>query len=224
MEFKKSNRYSNGRARLTVPQRGDTPPFTSAPKPPVQPTPTAPLKQRTPQPAVAPAPAKRSSFRRSLKLSKKLLQRSGIVLAIIIVVIFIGFTIKNNSDPNTLRYQTISPNGASVSELGGWKRVSPPDDEPVFAYVDTIDNISITVSEQPLPKELKTNTSNQVAELAKKFNATATIDAGETKAYIGTSAKGPQSVIFAKDNLLILIKSQNEIDTKAWAKYIQSLK
>lgn len=116
------------------------------------------------------------------------------------------------------------PKGKSIKELGGWKRVSPPKNDPVFAYLDTIDGVPVSVSQQPLPRSFESDTNNQVAELAKKFNATDTINAGGATAYVGTSSKGPQSVIFTSGDLLILIKSEKKISDASWAKYAESLK
>lgn len=120
---------------------------------------------------------------------------------------------------NGPEYQTVIPKGKTITDLGGWKRISPPKASPVYAYSDTLDNISISVSQQPLPSSF----NGDVAELAKKFNATDQVDANGTKIYIGTSAKGPQSAIFSKNGLLVLIKSQKNIDDKAWAYYVESL-
>jgi hypothetical protein len=128
-----------------------------------------------------------------------------------------------NSSSETPKYRTVSPKGKSVEELGGWRRVSPPKGEPVFAYTDAINNIPINVSQQPLPEAFKTGTDTQVAELAKKFNATTKIDADGTTVYIGTSAKGPQSAILAKSDVLILIKSQQKVEDASWIEYIKSL-
>lgn len=122
-----------------------------------------------------------------------------------------------------LEYQTVLPAGKSIKDLGGWKRVSPTTNDPVYAYTDTIGAATINVSEQPLPASFVGDTDDQVAELAKKFNATTKIEAGTVKVYIGSSARGPQSVIFTKNSLLILIKSQVKIDDTEWAKYVKSL-
>lgn len=123
-----------------------------------------------------------------------------------------------------LEYQTVLPESKSITQLGGWKRVSPPDSEPVYAYSDKIGDTSISVSQQPLPESFKKDgIDSEVADLAKKFNATTTFDADTTTAYIGTSAKGPQSVIFTKNSLLILIKSQAKIDEPSWIRYVKSL-
>lgn len=125
----------------------------------------------------------------------------------------------DSKDTHSPSYQTVIPKGKTIAELGGWKRINPPKASPVYTYSDTLDNISIIVSQQPLPLSFNGN----VAELAKKFNATDKIDANGTDVYIGTSAKGPQWTIFTKNGLLILIKSQKHIDDKAWAYYVESL-
>lgn len=122
-----------------------------------------------------------------------------------------------------LEYQTVLPDGKTITDLGGWKRVSPPESEPVFAYTDTLENVTISVSQQPLPPSFTGSIDDHIAELAKKFNATTRVDSDGTPLYIGTSAQGPQSVILSKNTLLILIKSQGKIDTAAWQKYTKSL-
>jgi len=122
-----------------------------------------------------------------------------------------------------LEYQTVVPKNATISDLGGWRRVSPPGKTPVYAYSDKIGSVAINVSQQPLPDKFVGNAEREVAELAKAYSATTEIDAGGTKAYLGTSAKGPQSVIFTKNNLLIMIKSQDKVPESAWADYIKAL-
>lgn len=148
------------------------------------------------------------------------------VACILVILLANHFNGSNNSrqtNINEPEFQTILPTGRTVGELGGWKRVSPPESDPVFAYIDKLHGVPISVSEQQLPESFKRDTANQVAELAKKFNATTKVDAKDTSFYIGTSAKGPQSVILAKNNILILIKSQKKIDNKIWTEYINSL-
>lgn len=121
-------------------------------------------------------------------------------------------------------YDTVLPESKNITELGGWTRVSPSDRNAVFAYVDTIGTVQINVSEQPLPEAFDGDVENQIAYLAKGYHADVKIDAGGTAVYIGTSAKGPQSVIFTKNNLLILIKASAKIDNDSWAAYITTLK
>lgn len=177
---------------------------------------------------------------RSLKLSKVKKKRLIIVGVLILVAVAGIATYKvvgKGDDAATSRgsatvngpsqapqYQTILPSGKNIRELGGWKRVSPPDKDPVFAYVDTIDDVQISVSEQPLPERFKTNTDGELAKLAEQFTANQKLTVGDDTAYIGTSIKGPQSVLLAKKNLLILIKSSGKVDNDKWQTYMQSLR
>lgn len=156
-----------------------------------------------------------------------LFTKKGIIITCIVIVAVVAgvwirqLIIENNA--KSPEYATILPEGKPIKELGGWTRISPPENDPVFAYSDTITDVPVSVSQQPLPQSFRGDTDTQVADLAKKFNATTKIDAGGIAVYIGTSSKGPQSVILTKNDLLILIKSQKKIDNKAWAKYVTSL-
>lgn len=159
---------------------------------------------------------------------KRISKKTALILSgIVVLVIIIGLVFYQRSAAEKAAsqpgYQTVLPKDSSIKQLGGWKRISPPGNDPVFAYADQIDSVPISVSQQPLPTSFRSDTANQVAELAKKFNATNKIDAGHTAVYIGTSAKGPQSIIFTKNNLLILIRSQNKIADTSWARYAESL-
>ena len=130
-----------------------------------------------------------------------------------------------SSSRSTTSNQSVAPPFSALTPATPvtWQRVSPPQNDPVFAYSSSISNVAITVSQQSLPASLKNNTSTQIADLAKAYNATESIISGDTTVYIGTSTKGPQSVIFTKKDLLVLIKSAKKIHTKAWARYIGTL-
>lgn len=119
-------------------------------------------------------------------------------------------------------FASLLPTGKNIEELGGWSRISPPDKDPVYAYVDRIGTIQINVSQQQLPRQLESD--DDIRQLADSFDAREVIKAGDTTVYIGTSSKGPQSIIFTKNNLLILIKSTNRIAEPLWQNYIKSLK
>ena len=123
----------------------------------------------------------------------------------------------------TPTYKTLLPAGKTIKDFGGWTRVSPSNVAPAYAYVDKIGSVPINVSQQQLPDELKDDNSDQIETLASDFKATEKITVGSTTVYIGTSAKGPQSVIFCKANLLILIKSSVQISNDKWADYINLL-
>lgn len=150
--------------------------------------------------------------------NKKIVIIATIGLAVILVatIVLIIYSQQPKS-PGSPEYPTALPEGKSAEDLGGWKRVSPPGDDPVFAYTDSIDDITISVSQQPIPDGL------DIAELARSYSATTTLDVKGTDVYIGTSAQGPQSVILSKNGLLILIKSQYKIPEDSWVEYIASL-
>lgn len=102
--------------------------------------------------------------------------------------------------------------------------MSPQESTPVYAYIDVIDKIEVSVSQQPLPDKFIEGTDSQLAQLAKDFGANQEIKADGIKVYVGTSSKGPQSAIMIKNGLLILIKSQSKISDDAWARYAESLR
>lgn len=129
-----------------------------------------------------------------------------------------------NLTKGTPEYKTYLPSGKSIESYGGWTRVSPPDRNPVYAYSDTISGTPINVSQQPLPKDFKPDVAEQVAELAKGYHADHFITVKDTKVYIGTSAKGPQSVIFVKGDTLILIKSSAKLSDDQWTSFVDSLR
>lgn len=151
------------------------------------------------------------------------------VAVIVCIGIFVSFWLTRQNQPTTditpkaPTYPTVLPKSKSIESLGGWKTIHPPKNQPVYIYNDKIDSVEISVSQQPLPKEFRGNIDNKVAEIAKKFNATTAVDVGNTKMYIGTSAKGPQSVIVATSNLLILIKSKQKISNDSWVAYLKTL-
>jgi hypothetical protein len=122
-------------------------------------------------------------------------------------------------------FPTVTPGGESAETFGGWTRVSPENAEPVYAFADKIQGVSIIVSEQSLPDAFATDTSTKLADFAKSYSANRVIQTGnKTTVYIGTSAKGPQSLILSKNNLLILIKSNTALNDEQWSAYIDKLK
>jgi hypothetical protein len=170
------------------------------------------------------------------KLPRKKLALGGILLAVLLF--FVGSYLLPNRQANvaadkksgryalshgTPDYSTVLPKGKTIEELGGWTLVSPPDRDPAFAHIDKIGNTQINVSQQPLPKDFKPDTAEKIEQLAKNYGASEKITVGKIVVHIGTSDKGPQSVIFNKDDLLVLIKSSVRIDSNDWAKYVNSL-
>jgi hypothetical protein len=96
-------------------------------------------------------------------------------------------------------------------------------DKPGASYQDKVGSVNITVSEQTLPDNFKIDPDGEIAKLAKNAYYNEEIDYGTIKAYVGTSAKGPQTLIMHKGSLLIFITSEAKIEKDAWVKYIGTL-
>jgi hypothetical protein len=143
-----------------------------------------------------------------------------VVIGIIILIIALQPAPTPIISTDTPTYDTIVPGG---NKKVSWERISPVNSDAVYAYADKISGVSVSVSEQMLPTSFINDTDGQIAQLATAYNATDIVTAGSVKVYIGTSIEGPQSVIFTKNSLLILIKSQTKIQDSAWVKYVESL-
>lgn len=137
--------------------------------------------------------------------------------------VYVGVLNGNRPSGEDPGFATLTPRSKPAADFGGWKRVSPPSADPVYAYSDVIEGVPVLVSQQAMPASFSGNINDKVTELAKQFNAAAEIDANGIIIYIGTSSKGPQSVIFTKNDLLILIKSQKQVKDSSWAEYVKSL-
>lgn len=120
-------------------------------------------------------------------------------------------------------YATLLPGTKSIEELGGWTRASPTDRNAAFAFTDYIGNNRITVTQQPLPADFKDDLAFKIEELAKNYKASEKITVDSLVVHIANSAKGPQSVIFAKDGLLVLARSSVKISNDKWIGYIETL-
>jgi hypothetical protein len=105
------------------------------------------------------------------------------------------------------------------------KIVAYDEEKKVASYSDVIDGTEVTVSQQPLPDNFKTNSTKEVEKLAASFKATNAITAGKVTAYSGVASEtGTQTIVFTKNQLLIFILASKELTGKSIAKYITDLK
>lgn len=125
-----------------------------------------------------------------------------------------------NATPN---FTPLIPKGKTIEQLGGWQKLTPPSGDAFYVFVDSIGGVSVNVSQQRLPGKFKGDITNKMTDLARAYNANVKLDIDGTKVYIGTSAKGPQSVLFIKNDVLVLIKSWATISDADWTAYIKSL-
>lgn len=181
---------------------------------------------------------KKSDLRKKLpKLPKNLsYKKAGIGAGALVIVLVIGVVAlqardnKGEKTGNTGVLGTASqkptfeynlPTGAA----SGVKKENVRYDaqRKVVNFTDSIGGVTITISQQPLPDKFKENTDDEVKKLAESFSATEVLSTANPTAYLGTSAKGPQTVIFSKKGLLVFIQSTKEIDNHDWAEYITKL-
>jgi hypothetical protein len=123
------------------------------------------------------------------------------------------------------RFKIITPDGKSIEALNGWTATTPDKATTFFRYTDAIDGVKVRVMEQELPDSFQGNPDEKIKEMAQGFNANRSIETSQkTTFYVGTSAKGPQSLILTKNGILILIVSDTALNDSQWSKYIDSLK
>lgn len=210
-------------------------------RPDFTPSPSNPSPKRPDTPSPFPHIPSRTKTRKKRKLSLPKIPRKFVIIGAVIVVIIGAYMfiakpkipqIKNMPGSPSVtttkivqkpEYDTILPAGKTIDALGGWKRVSPPGKDPVFAYADKIGIVGINVSQQPLPDSFKHDTAGAIEKLAKGYAADEKVKVDTTTAYVGTSSEGSQSVILTKSDLLILIKSTGKLTSDQWAHYINSL-
>ena len=124
---------------------------------------------------------------------------------------------------NLPNFTPVLPNGKTIDQLGGWQKLTPPSGDSFYVFEDNVNGVAVNVSQQVLPGKFKNDLNNEMTDLARAYNANVKLDANGTTVYVGTSAKGPQSVILTKNGLLILIKSWATIENGDWVAYINSL-
>lgn len=133
-----------------------------------------------------------------------------------------GATQENKIPTNvTPDFATLVPADKSIEQLGGFARVSPENAAPAFAFKDTISDVPVIVTQQKKPEQLSDQL--KIEELAKSFNATKQVQIDQNVLYIGKSEKGPQSAIYVKDDLLVLIKAEREVNEIDWVQYVTNL-
>ncbi len=131
------------------------------------------------------------------------------------------------NDPDVLSQNTQKPAfeyslpGGEETALEGEVRYDP--NRKVVNFKDSIGGVTIIISQQPLPEGFSDDTTEKVRKLAEGFSATEALTTASPTAYLGTSVEGPQTVIFAKNDLLVFIRSDKAIDKRDWAQYVTNL-
>jgi len=182
------------------------------------------------------------SLKKLSKLTKKQ-KRIGIV-AVSLLVVLCGFKVltvnkkgqssneqgvlgSNNSKIPinvTPEFAVLKPNNKRIEDLGGFARTSPQGAAAAYTYIDTIGGTRVKLTQQQLPQAFKEKPVTELEKLAKNFNASKLIQIDDIAAYIGKSEKGPQTLIFTKDDLLVFAVADNELEEVQWVQYVSGLK
>jgi len=163
-------------------------------------------------------------------------KKAGIMLAGLAVVGLAGFSAfklidkTNSNDTRDVlsdaviepEYDTVLPEGKKEETEGG--KIGYDPQRKVASFKDTIGGVPVTVSQQPLPEPFKANPDEEIKKVAENFSATEVISEANPRIYLGNDVKGPQTVIFHKNDVLVFILSSQPIDNKQWVAYITELK
>jgi hypothetical protein len=151
------------------------------------------------------------------------------IVMILAGIVFLGIGIyqahssRADETSNLPNFDPLLPRGKTIEKLGGWQKLTSPNGDAFYVFVDTVNGVSVNVSQQLLPGKFKGDVTNKMTEMARAYNANTKLDADGVRVYLGSSAKGPQSVLFTKNGVLILMKSWATIPDADWITYIKSL-
>jgi hypothetical protein len=173
-------------------------------------------------------------MKRLQQLNKRTLIIAALLVVAGIIVAGVGVStlIRDNNakihqtakDGTSPEFRALLPTNTTIDDLGGWNKQTTPNGEIYFVFLDRIDGTAIRVSQQELPESMKKDTASSIAALAKSYNANRTLSVNGTKVFIGVNTKGQQSVIFARNSLLVLIVSEQTIPDDSWSNYLTQLR
>lgn len=121
-------------------------------------------------------------------------------------------------------FDMIFPSGKSAADFKT-VRVSPPENDPAYAYVDMLSGVPLNISQQQVPDSIRGDITAGLKDLAASFNANDIIRVDDYVVYYGysESAGGVQSLIFIKNDLLVFISSPTNMSDDVWANYVSRL-
>ncbi len=92
----------------------------------------------------------------------------------------------------------------------------------VAVYSIKLKDRNLVVSQQLLPEGFKSDPTSRLKTLAETIYAKDAIAGKNSTAYLGTSIKGPQTLVFVTNELLVFIKSDGKIDNDQWRTILDS--
>lgn len=96
-------------------------------------------------------------------------------------------------------------------------------DKHVLSYTDSFFGADFTVSQQPLPDNLKNN-PDAISNIASNLGSKASLETQQGTVYIATNPKTKQqTAVFATPKILLFIRSSSPVDDTVWQDYINKL-
>jgi hypothetical protein len=111
---------------------------------------------------------------------------------------------------------------------GTGKQVAKPEfkydeEKKVLGFVTDYNEAKLTISQQPLPDQLKTH-PGQLEGIARSVGATLPFETQKGRAYVATDDKlKSQIVVFATQEVMVFVRSNKELDNDEWTFYINQL-
>lgn len=115
------------------------------------------------------------------------------------------------------------PAGKSIGFFGGWFSSNIAKIGNVYNFKEKIDGVVIVVGQQSLASQTGSDPGTTAQEVADYFSAKNMVSANGYPIYIGTSGQRTQTVIFEKDDTLVLIVSGGVLPDYIWTAYANSL-
>lgn len=162
------------------------------------------------------------------KLTKKVINIS-LVAVIVFSLVMIGvqlFSGNNSTEAVSATKDATKgqnkPDFKLIYPAGKAKETSYDANKKVASFNDELEGTKLTISQQSLPANFRYDPNAEVEKLAKQINANTKLDVAGLSAFMGQSIKGPQTVVFAKNGLLIFVKSETTVETRNWNDYVSS--
>lgn len=96
-------------------------------------------------------------------------------------------------------------------------------EKKVLGYMTKYNDTAMTISQQALPEQLKSDRST-LGSVAKSIGAAIRLETQKGVAYIATDQKTlTQTALFATDEVLVFIRTDKKLDNESWKFYINQL-
>ncbi len=166
----------------------------------------------------------------NLKTKKNLILLGSVILAIGGGSLLITHKKSEGTANNANKTTQVAGKTIFKPDFDVVKLNTTPDDKVIFdperkvaSFEVSTGMQTVTISQQQLPDSFKNDPAGELSNLASSIYATKELSYSGGKAYLGQSAKGPQTVVLVKKGLLIFLASSNIITDTQWTDLINSL-